>query len=174
MFSQPPKFVLDVLTKIFEGIHDKEIDTRSHNKASEIEAYFEGLPTILHPSIKPGEPVPFREAEVVDAEQRTRQKKGPPSASASISKGKTTKTKGLRSTLAPPRHAFVQPTTAKGQALVREASRLRLSDTPLSAAFVLRAFLQHTLEKYMADEGMPTKEPNSKGITLDLDLSQKA
>lgn len=47
VFTQPPKFVLDVLTGIFEGIHAKRIDTRSHNKASEIEAYFDGLPKVL-------------------------------------------------------------------------------------------------------------------------------
>ena len=174
MFNRSPKFVLDVLTKIFEGIHDKDIDTRSHNKASEIEAYFEGLPTTLHPSGPPATPISFRDAEVVDGEKRPRQKKGAAASAASASKAKTTKTKAPRSTLAPSRHGFVQPATAKGQALVREASRLRLADTPLSAAFVLRAFLQHTLEKYMADESIPTKEVNTKGVTLELDLSQKA
>jgi len=176
VFTQPPKFVLDVLTGIFEGIHAKQIDTRSHNKASEIEAYFDGLPKELHPSAKPSKtPMEFRDAEVKDDQNRPRQKKGGASAAAAkAAKGKTTKTKAPRSTLAPSRHNFAQPTTSKGQALVREASRLRLADTPLSAAFVLRAFLQHTLEKYMTDEKMPMWETSSKGSSVQLNLSQKA
>jgi len=176
VFTQPPKFVLDVLTGIFQGIHEKRIDTRSHNKASEIEAYFDGLPAGLHPSGKPSKtPVAFRDAEVKDGEDRPRQKKGAAASAASkAAKGKTTKSKAPRSTLAPSRHNFVQPTTSKGQALVREASRLRLADTPLSAAFVLRAFLQHTLEKYMTDESMPMWETNAKGSSVQLNLSQKA
>jgi len=176
VFTQPPKFVLDVLTGIFEGIHAKKIDTRSHNKASEIEAYFDDLPKELHPSAKPSKsPMKFRDAEVKDDQDRPRQKKGGASAvAAKTAKGKTTKTKAPRSTLAPSRHNFAQPTTSKGQALVREASRLRLADTPLSAAFVLRAFLQHTLEKYMTDENMPMWETNAKGSSVQLNLSQKA
>ncbi len=174
-FTQPPKLVLDVLTGIFEGIHAKSIDTRSHNKASEIEAYFDGLPAKLHPRARHSKtPVAFRDAQVNDRSQRPRQKKAANDSVAKASKAKTTKTKSPRSTLAPSRHAFIQPASAKGQALVREASRLRLSDTPLSAAFALRAFLQHTLEKYMTDEGIPMKEKNTKGVVLELDLSQKA
>jgi hypothetical protein len=176
VFTQPPKFVLDVLTGIFEGIHAKRIDTRSHNKASEIEAYFDGLPKELHPSVKPGKTsMEFRDAEVKDGKNRPRQKHGAASAAAAkTAKGKTTKIKAPRSTLAPSRHNFAQPTTSKGQALVREASRLRLADTPLSAAFVLRAFVQHTLEKYMTDENMPMWETNAKGSNVQLNLSQKA
>lgn len=176
VFTQPPKFVLDVLTGIFEGIHAKRIDTRSHNKASEIEAYFDGLPADLQPSSKPSKtPVAFRDAEVKDGEDRPRQKKGRASSAASTAaKGKTTNSKAPRSTLAPSRHNFAQPTTSKGQALVREASRLRLADTPLSAAFVLRAFLQHTLEKYMTDVSLPMWETNARGSSVQLNLSQKA
>jgi len=175
VFTQPPKLVLDVLTGIFEGIHAKRIDTRSHNKASEIEAYFDGLPEELHPSAKPSKtPMEFRDAEIKDDQNRPRRKKGTASATAAKAKSKTTKTKAPRSTLAPSRHNFAQPTTSKGQALVREASRLRLADTPLSAAFVLRAFLQHTLEKYMTDENMPMWEINAKGSNFQLNLSQKA
>ena len=176
VFTQPPQFVLDVLTRIFEGIHKKRIDTRSHNKASELEAYFDGLPAELHPSGKPNKsPVAFRDAEVKDSEDRPRQKNGiATSATSKPAKGRTTKSKAPRSTLAPSRHNFAQPTTSKGQALVREASRLRLADTPLSAAFVLRAFLQHTLEKYMTDESIPMWETNTKGSGVQLNLSQKA
>lgn len=177
VFTQSPKFVLDVLTCIFEGIHAKRIDTRSHNKASEIEAYFDGLPNELHPLAKPSKtPTAFRDAEVKDDQNRPRQKKSRASSAATkaAAKSKTTKTKAPRSTLAPSRHNFAQPTTSKGQALVREASRLRLADTPLSAAFVLRAFLQHTLEKYMTDECIPMWETNSKGSSVQLKLSQKA
>lgn len=175
-FTRAPKFVLDVLTVLFEGIHDKSINSRTYNKASEIEGYFEGLPAELHPKEKPSKTaVAFRDSEVKDGEDRPRQKKDGASASgAKDTKGKTSKTKAPRSTLAPSRHNFAQPTTSKGQALVREASRLRLTDTPLSAAFVLRAFLQHTLEKYMTDEGLPMWEANAKGSTVQLSLSQKA
>jgi hypothetical protein len=176
VFTQSPKFVLEVLSGIFKGIHEKRIDTRSHNKASEIEAYFDGLPAGLHPTAKPSKtPLAFRDAEVNDGEDRPRQKTGgATSQAAKAAKGKTTKSKAPRSTLAPSRHNFAQPTTSKGQALVREASRLRLADTPLSAAFVLRAFLQHTLEKYMTDENMPMWEANAKGTPVQLNLSQKA
>lgn len=176
MFSQPPKFVLDVLTTIFDGIHAKSINSRTHNKASEIESYFDALPSDLHPKNKsPKSPVAFRDAEVKDGAVRPRQKKGSGGPTTTKpAKGKTTKSKAPRSTLAPSRHNFAQPNTSKGQALVREASRLRVGDTPLAAAFVLRAFLQHTLEQYMTDEGMPMWENNAKGTSVQLNLSQKA
>jgi hypothetical protein len=176
-FSRPPRFVLDVLATIFEGIHTKIINSRTHNKAREIELYFENLPKNLHPKGAPSkEEIAFRDAIVNDGEVRPRLK-APASAEVpakSDTKSRTSKTKPPRSTLAPSRHAFRQPSSTKGQALVREASRLRLTDTPLSAAFVLRAFLQHTLETFMSKMSIPMKEKNTKGVVLELDLPQKA
>lgn len=175
VFSRPPDFVLNVLSKIFEDIHAKRIDTRSHNKSSEIEAYFDSLPPELHPSAKHGKvPVAFRDAEVRDGADRPRQREAVASLVSQADRDKTTKPKAPRPTLAPSRHKFAQPATSKGQALVREASRLRLADTPLSAAFVLRAFLQHSLEKYMTEQGMSMWETNSKGNSVQLQLSAKA
>ncbi|KWV95944.1 hypothetical protein [Erythrobacter sp. AP23] len=175
VFNRQAEFVLDVLSTIFQGIHDKEIDTRSHNKASEIETYFDALPKRLHPSGKPSKnSAAFRDVKINDGKKRPRLSKSSDSKGKGTGKKKTTRTKGPRATLAPSKHGFVQPETAKGQALVREASRLRLAQTPLSAAFVLRAFLQHTVEKYMTDEGLPMWEANKKGNNVQLNLAQKA
>jgi hypothetical protein len=46
---------------------------------------------------------------------------------------------------------FKLPINSKGQQLVREAMRLKLRDAPLSAAFILRGFIQFVVDTYMIE-----------------------
>jgi hypothetical protein len=71
-------------------------------------------------------------------------------------------------------HEFKQPETTKGQALVREAGRLNADDFPLASAFLLRAFLEHTIDSYMGANKIPRWEPDSKGVNKELNLQTRA
>ncbi len=167
-FNREPKFVLDVLTHVFGDVSRGKVNTRSHNKASEIQEYFDTLPDELHPPID-GAPVKqlFRDAVVSNGEERPRQKAAAEKKKATSAQ--TAKPKPPRPTLSPARHRFALPAAEKGQQLLREAAILRLVDNPLAAAFVLRAFLQHTIDAYMTAESMPFWEGQKQ-----LELSTRA
>lgn len=166
-FKRDPKFALGVLEHIFESIHKGEINTRTYNKAEDIEGYFDALPKALQPKGPPKkEPLRFRDASISDSEHRPRQSQP---LQASPAKTKTTRAKGPRASLAEKRHQFAQPTTVKGQRLVHEATRLSVRDYPLASAFLLRAFLEHTIDIYMDRSGILRFE----GQKL-LDLQKRA
>lgn len=162
-FSKPPRFVLDALTAIFSDIASEKINTRSHNKASEISSYFDKLPG--KKSSEAGEPKSFASTVITDGVDRPRQSR----PSAAPAKAKTTKPPAIRSTLAPNKHPFAQPKDEKAIQLLREASIVRLKETPLACAFVLRAFLQQAIDCYMTDNGLPFWENNKQ-----LDLAVRA
>lgn len=168
-FSRDPRLALDVLSKIFSDISRKAINTRSHNKASEIGDYFDNLPSELHSSdTVAAEPQAFWETEVEDTEVRPRLPKQLPAIKASVNSA-TTKAKPPRVTLAPSRHTFAQPKDEKTVQLLREAVRIKIKDMPLASAFILRAFLQQTINAYMTENTLPFWENNKQ-----LELSVRA
>jgi hypothetical protein len=141
------KDALVVLSQIFEDIADGGIDTRTHNTADEIQEYLDELPTRVKPSKFSQK---FQDIEIRDKEKRPRQH----ARVVPTPVKKQTRPKVPRRTLAPARHPFKQPPHPKGQRLLYEASRLRLSALPLSSAFILRAFLEYTIEVYMTSNRM--------------------
>ena len=161
-FSKSSKLVLDVLSKLFFDISQKYVDTRSHNKASEISDYFDNLPLELHPSDNEIEETkPFSTADIDDEQIRPRRPK-PPTQPATTQAPPTTAPKPPRLTLAPSRHTFAQPKDEKSVQLLREAAKIRLREMPLAAAFVLRAFLQQTIDLYMTENSLPFWENNKQ------------
>ena len=152
-FDRDPQFVIALLTKLFSDINAKKVDTRRLNKAQDVEDYFDGLPDDLHPAAdeKKGEPQSFKDAVVKDTSGRPRVGKA---AASKAKKEKTVRTSPPRPTLAPPRHTFTEPATEKGRQLLREASKIKLQDFPLGCAFILRSFLEHTIDTYMVRENM--------------------
>ncbi len=79
---------------------------------------------------------------------------------------KTKKVTPHRLTLAPTRHPFAEPAEEKGKQLLREASKLRLKDVPLTCAFLFRAMLKFATDTEMRASGIPDR--NAAGETLDL------
>lgn len=190
-FTTDPAIALSVLSKIFEDIADGELDTRTINKAEDIKDYIDELPADVKkpkkltplpasssaaggskPTSTTGkagaggantaEPKKFRDTEIKDEEKRPRQA----AAAATTTATKKSSVRPPRPTLAPKKHPFKQPTSAKGQRLLFEASRIKLKEMPLSSAFILRAFLEHTIEVYMTANNMPFVDP--KGNNFDL------
>jgi len=156
-FARLEAFVAAVLERVFSDIAAHRITSRTHNTTDDIRTYFEGLPQPFHPTGQLLSPATlFREAAGAKAK---------PAATSAP----TTRAKPARSTLAAKRHAFAQPTTIKGQRLVWEASRVRVADFPLASAYILRAFLEHTIDSYMNAHGIPRAD----GKTL-LDLNNRA
>lgn len=168
-FKSDTKFALNVLSQIFHDISINKINSRSYNKASEISGYFDALPDDLHPDDAHTGPLKlFRNETLEDDVVRPRntQPKRTPKPPQ-----KTTKPKPPRATLAPTRHAFNQPQTIKGQELLREASKIKLIDYPLACAYILRAFLEHTVDTYMTAHDMPFWE-NQKQLELSIRASR--
>lgn len=146
-FARSPKFVLAVLERIFADIEAGEINSRHHNTKEDIESYFDSLPVNMKPSgsLAPT-PLRFRDASLPE---RSAEKSGTSAAGPQAGSPKTTRAKATRLHLAEKKHLFAQPETTKGQRLVYEASRIRVRDFPLASAFLLRSFLEHTLDIYM-------------------------
>lgn len=79
---------------------------------------------------------------------------------------KTKKVTPHRLTLAPSRHPFAEPANEKGKQLLREASKLKLRETPLGCAFLFRAWLEFSIETEMRNSHLSDKDVN--GAQLDL------
>jgi len=151
-----------VLSQIFSDIDAGEVNTRTHNKASEIEDYFNSLPSELSArGKKTGKAQPYATALVRDRKTRPRQV----AKAARADSVRTKRVSPPRRSLAPSRHPFAEPDTEKGKQLFREASRLRLRETPLGCAYLFRAILEYTIDTEMRNSKLPLVE---KGTTLDL------
>ena len=64
------------------------------------------------------------------------------------------------------RHTFAEPADEKGKQLIREASRLKLAETPLGCAFLFRAVLEYTIDTEMRAARL--SQADSTGKVLDL------
>ncbi|MCZ8315215.1 MAG: hypothetical protein O9344_10000 [Phreatobacter sp.] len=162
-FRRDPKFVLSVLSKIFSDIDAGDVNSRSYNKASEIAEYFSLLPTELSVEGQSETTASlFAQTSIKDGAIRPRLAP----QSVSPTQVKTKKVTPLRQTLAPNRHTFAEPANEKGKQLLREASKLKLRETPLGCAFLFRAWLEFTVETEMRQSGLSDKD--ASGETLDL------
>jgi hypothetical protein len=161
-FTYDPAYEVGVLSQIFADIDAGEINTRTHNKASDIQEYFDALAGPLSvKGKKAGTPREFATTVVNDGTTRPRQ-------IAKAARTVVVKAKRItppRATLAPKRHPFVEPTNEKGRQLVREASRLKLKETPLGCAFLFRAMIEYTIDTEMRASRLPKVE---NGTELDL------
>lgn len=149
-------------------MRDGIVDSRDLNKASDIEGYFQNLPNDLQPQkAKSGIPRPFKDIDIKKRPAAT-------AASKTSTKQKTKSSPKPRLTLAPRRHPFNAPTSTKGEALLREAGGLDANRFTVSAAFVLRSFVELAINDYMEANKMPKSETNGRGTPVELDLTQKA
>lgn len=149
-FARAEAVVLQVLESIFVDIAAGEITSRSYNTADDIDRYFANLPKKLAPTGADAiTPKLFRDAKL--PKEASRKASAPAAAPRS-------RAKSPRATLAEKKHEFRQPETVKGQRLVFEAARIRVADHPLASAYLLRAFLEHTVDSYMAAHELPRVE----------------
>ncbi len=160
--TREPAYLAGVLKKLFDDINEGRVTTRTHNKADDLQAYFDKL-----------EPQELRPANAKSAriaksfhDLSLRQPSTPKSPSSNP-KSATTQPVKIRDTLAPARQPFQQPTSEKGKQFVREAVKTKLKSNPLSAAFLLRGFIQHVVDLYMRSNGLPLREG---GKALDLSV----
>ena len=165
-FARKPETVVNILKTLFDDIANGHVNSRSHNKAADIRDYFEALPTASKPkSDDKTPPQAFSESNLISPGTKA-EKAGSSSAQ------KTTRARAPRRSLAPKKYPFAQPPTPKGQALFKEAGRVNLNDTPMAAAFMLRAVLEHTIDHYMTENGLPFKRM-IKTRVVDLDLATR-
>lgn len=165
--SADPEWALAVLKRIIEDVRDGVVDSRSHNTASEIEDYFKALPAELQPKKgKKHAAKPFKDISL----------KAKPSAGTTKPKPKP-KTKNApraRVTLAPKKSTFNAPDSEKGKQLLREATIVDTNKLPVSAAALLRAFVELAVGDYSASNNLPKKKKGSDGRMTELTLSQRA
>ncbi|GBQ99159.1 hypothetical protein AA23498_3424 [Acetobacter nitrogenifigens DSM 23921 = NBRC 105050] len=168
MLGSDPTWAIKVLRRIIDDVRDGIVDSRDLNKSSDIEEYFIKLPKELQPQTGKSEaPRPFNDIDI---------KKRPTAAKAAktSTKQKTKSAPKPRTTLAPRRHPFHAPTSTKGEALLREAGDLDANRFTISAAFVLRSFIELAINDYMGANKIKKFEKNSNGENVELDLTQKS
>jgi len=167
MLCSEPKWSLKVLRRIIEDVRDGIVDSRNLNKASDIEVYFKNLPAEFQSSKKKRRtPRAFKDIDI-----RTLPTKG---SKKTKTKTKTKNAPRPRTTLAPRRHPFNIPKSTKGETLLREAGTLDADKFVLSAAFLLRAFVEMSIGEYMSANKLPKREKNAKGNFVELDTTQCA
>ncbi len=143
--TKEKSYLAEVLLRIFSDIKKGNISSRTHNKASEIRAYFDGLPATLR---KKGEvEQPARTFESMTSVTIASAKGVAAKPSKIVTSG--SKVSRIRDTLAPTKFHFNEPTIEKGKQLFREASKIKTGSFPLSCAFLFRSILEFTLETYM-------------------------
>lgn len=156
--------LLQILKRLLDDVASGEVDTRQYNKAAQIKEYFDELPETMQPKSdkRKSEPVRFSDLDLTPKKKPA----PPPQTQAPTAKTKAVK---IRDTLSPKQVEFKQPLNAKGQQFVREAMRVRLKEEPLSAAFLLRGFIQFVIDTYMLEKNLPFWENEKQ-----LDLSVRA
>ena len=164
-FKRDPAYVIKVLSQLFNDIDTGEVTSRTYNTATEIKEYFDSLPKGLEPSKqKETAANPFATTDIKDSVKRPRLA----AKAAAVVVVKTKKISPPRLTLAPAKHQFTEPDAEKGKQLVREASKLKLKDTPLGCAFLLRALLEYSFETEMRNSSISDKD--GKGNTVELSV----
>lgn len=163
--TREPKYLIGLLTQLLNDVVSGAVNTRTYNKASDIQKYFDNLPADLNAAnATGGVAIAFHDLNI--GTPRT----SAGSASPSQSKSPQTRTSKLRDTLAPKLLEFKQPVNAKGAQFIREATRIKLKDAPLSAAFLLRGFIQFVVDSYIEEtDGLEFWEGGKQ-----LDLSVRA
>jgi len=166
LLSSEPKWALRVLKKIIEDVRDGVIDSRNLNRSSDIENYFKSFPKNLQKDESVNiNPTPFKE---INLKQR---KAAPKTTQKSHQKSKAVPRP--RVTLAPRKHNFMLPATTKAQNLLREASSLDAGKFTISAAFVLRSFVELTVNEYLDSNNINKTKSSSNGNPIEVDLSKK-
>jgi hypothetical protein len=161
--SRDPRYLIDLLTRLLNDVVSGAVNTRTYNKASEIQKYFDELPPELRASnAASGSASAFHDLNLA----------APPAsaggAALPVPKPPQTRAPKLRETLAPKLLEFKQPVNAKGAQFIREATRVKLKDAPLSAAFLLRGFIQFVIDSYI--EETDDLEFWEDGVQLDLSV----
>ena len=159
--SRNSKWAASTLKKIMKDVVKGKVNSRSHNTAPQIEDYFESLPDKFQPKGKPIKPKNFKDINIKASQPQPKK--------STILTSTTSGVPGLRKTLAPREKMFQTPTSERGKRLLREAKLIDADKFTISAAFILRAFVELAVNDYMDAKNMP-KKPNGET----LDLSQRA
>lgn len=162
-FKRKPTHVLRVLSQLFSDIDAGDVNSRTQNTASEITDYIESLPDGLGTSAQvETNPHSFSDTVIKDGAKRPRQS----NEKSKPDKTKTKKVSPPRATLAPSKHPFAEPDDEKGKQLIREASKLKLRDTPLGCAFLFRAVLEYAIDTEMRSSSIPRESADGKQLDL--------
>lgn len=164
--TRNPKWAASVLRKIIEDVRDGKVNSRKLNTVLQIEKYFRLLPRALQPKGRPVTPKAFKDITLKTS--RTPQKK------FVKPKPKTAKVPRLGRTLAQPENSFHSPKSRKGHCLLLEATMINVDDLTISAAAVLRAFLELALNEYMSKKKLPKMRKAGNGKEVELTLTEKA
>jgi hypothetical protein len=163
--NRSPDYLLRLLRRLLDDIVSGALNTRTYNRAADIARYFTTLPPETNPdnAARNASATPFHDLNVVRPTIPTPPLPTPPPPPAPNPAPR------LRDTLAPHHLPFNVPANAKGQQFIREATRVKLRSAPLSAAFLLRGFIQFVVDTYMRENDLPLRDGERP-----LDLSVRA
>lgn len=161
-----PAWAASLLKKIIEDVESGRVNSRTINTKDDIKEYFDSLSREFQPTGRKLAPKAFKDIDL--RASRTRKKK------PSKSKPKTMKLPRSSRTLAQEESSFRQPKLRKGQRLLHEATMINVDDLTISAAAVMRAFLEFALNQYMDDNELQRKHIINGGREKDFSLTEKA
>lgn len=164
--TRNPTWAAAVLKKIIEDVGSGKINSRKLNKLREIEKYFRDLPSALQPKGKKLTPKPFNKIRIGTPRTPKRKPAKPKPKTPEVSRS----SRNLASTDSP----FHRPKRRKGQRLLDEATLINVDDLPISAAAVLRAFLELALNQYLDDNNLPKTYEAKGGREQEMGLTDKA
>lgn len=158
LLSVDPKWAIEVLKRVVDDILKGTVNSRRHNRATEIEEYFASLPPELQrgPDTAASAPKPFRDISLTGSRPKPRKK---PAA-------KKKPVPRARKMLAPKKHPFDVSNSKKLRMLVREAGSLNTERFPLSCAFVLRAVVELAVNQYLKANGLPLGPKGGREFAL--------
>ena len=166
LLGRDPEWVAAVLKKLIEDVLEGVVNSRSLNTIADIKNYLMLLPRKLRIRGKEIAPRAFRDINI--------RKPQVSSAKSSKPRSKTTKAPRLHQTLAPKRNTFQTPKSPRGLRLLIEATTINANKFPISAAFILRAFVELAVNEYMSKKKLSKKRKGRNGKEFDLSLSEKA
>ena len=167
LLGSQPKWALKVLRRIIDDVRYGIVDSRDLNRSSDIESYFKNLPAGLQPlKTKPSEARPFRDIDI--------KARAPVTGTTAGTKPRSKPVPRPRKCLAPRRHPFNVPQSTKGEMLLREAGGLDTDRFVLSAAFVLRSFVELAVNDYFELHNISKTAVNKKGTEFQFDMTQRA
>lgn len=165
--NRDPELAVFVLMRVMKDIYKESVDSRILNKNADIENYFK---SILEDFQQKG----LKEKKVKakafrDINIKTQ---ATPQQNKSIeSEPKTKKLPRQRITLARPKNTFNAPDSEKGERLLREATKINANNFPISAAFILRAFIELAVNDYITNSMMGGDQGKE---VMRLDLTPRA
>ena len=164
--TRSPKWAVSVLRRIIEDVRKGIVNSRKLNTAEDIEKYITSLLKELQPRGRKIASKAFK--DITLRTSQTPQRKSTKTIAKTVKKDRSSRNLALEES------PFRPPKSRKGKQLLNEAKIINVDELPISAAAVLRAFLELALDQYLDDNNLPKTYESKDGRKQEMGLTNKA